>query len=80
MDATRLPTEVELAYEVMSCNAMRVAQEPLGKPHPCAYFRKWGTYHSYDYLGDDVPGRGIIHEASYVGRAPLAPEDRKSVV
>jgi len=71
---TRLPTEVELAYEVMSCNAMRVAQEPLGKPHPCAYFRKWGTYHSYDYVLDEIPVRGIVHEANYVGRAPLAPE------
>jgi hypothetical protein len=74
VDVTRLPTEVELAYEVMSCNAMRVAQEPLGKPHPCAYFRKWGTYHSYDYLSDDHPDRGAITEADYVGRAPLPPE------
>jgi hypothetical protein len=71
---TKLPTEVELAYEVMSCNAMRVAQEPLGKPHPCSYFRKWGTYHSYDYLIDEIPTRGILHEARYVGRAPLTPE------
>jgi hypothetical protein len=71
---TRLPTEVELAYEVMSCNAMRVAQEPLGKPHPCGYFRKWGTYHSYDYTTDGPPDRGIVHETRYVGRAPLAPE------
>jgi hypothetical protein len=73
-DDTRLPTEVELAYEVMSCNAMRVAQEPVGKPHPCGYFRKWGTYHSYDYTTDGPPGRGIVHETRYVGRAPLAPE------
>ena len=29
MTESRLPTEVELAYEVMSCNAMRIAQEPL---------------------------------------------------
>jgi len=71
---TRLPTEVELAYEVMSCNAMRVAQEPLGKPHPCNYFREWGTYHSYDYTADGPLTRGIVHETRYVGRAPLAPE------
>ncbi|MFZ1153538.1 MAG: hypothetical protein WAN93_01395 [Solirubrobacteraceae bacterium] len=71
---TRLPTEVELAYEVMSCNAMRVAQEPIGKPHPCGYFRKWGTYHSYDYTTDGPPGQGIVHETRYVGRAPLTPE------
>ncbi len=71
---TRLPTEVELAYEVMACNAMRVAQEPTAKPHPCSYFRKWGTYHSYDYSPADAPDRGEIREANYVGRAPLAPE------
>lgn len=73
-DDTRLPTEVELAYEVMACNAMRVAQEPTAKPHPCAYFRKWGTYHSYDYTVEDMPRRGVVDEVNYVGRAPLAPE------
>lgn len=73
--AGRLPTEVELAYEVMSCNAMRTAQEPLGRPHPCAYFRRWGTYHSYDYTIEGAPReRGVVHEARYVGRAPLVPE------
>ena len=41
---TRLPVEVELAYEVMSCQAVRIAQEPGKKPHPCSYFRKWGTW------------------------------------
>lgn len=72
---SRLPTEVELAYEVMSCNAMRTAQEPLGTPHPCGYFRKWGTYHSYDYTIEGAPKeRGVVHEAEYVGRAPLVPE------
>lgn len=72
---TRLPTEVELAYEVMSCQAMRVAQEPESAPHPCTYFRKWGTYHSYDYSMDTPPPeRGIVHETRYVGRAPLVPE------
>jgi hypothetical protein len=75
MTSTRLPTEVELAYEVMSCNAMRTAQEPLGKPHPCSYFRKWGTYHSYDYTIEGAPTtRGIVHEARYMGRAALVPE------
>jgi hypothetical protein len=72
---SRLPTEVELAYEVMSCNAMRTAQEPLGKPHPCAYFRKWGTHHSYDYTVEGAPReRGVVHEARYVGRAAVVPE------
>ena len=75
MTESRLPTEVELAYEVMSCNAMRIAQEPLNAPHPCSYFRKWGSYHSYDYTIDGAPTeRGIVHEARYVGRAPLVPE------
>lgn len=72
---TRLPTEVELVYEVMSCNAMRTSQEPLRAPHPCSYFRKWGTYHSYDYtIGGAPKERGIIHQARYMGRAPLVPE------
>jgi hypothetical protein len=75
MAETRLPVEVELAYEVMSCQAMRTAQEPAGKPHPCSYFRKWGTYHSYDYTIEGAPSeRGIVHKARYVGRAPLVPE------
>jgi hypothetical protein len=72
---TRLPVEVELAYEVMSCQAVRVAQEPGKKPHPCSYFRRWGTYHSYDYTEDmPPPERGIVHKTRYVGRAPLVPE------
>ena len=75
MPPPRLPTEVELAYEVMPCNAMRVAQEPLGAPHPCSYFRKWGTYHSYDYAtAGPPPSPGIVHETVYVGRSPLVPE------
>ena len=72
---TRLPVEVELAYEVMSCQAVRIAQEPGRRPHPCSYFRKWGTYHSYDYTEDmPPPERGIVHRTRYVGRAPLVPE------
>jgi hypothetical protein len=72
---TSLPVEVELAYEVMSCQAMRYAQEPIDSPHPCSYFRKWGTYHSYDYTTDDPSlERGIVHETRYVGRAPLVPD------
>ena len=75
MSDSKLPTEVELVYEVMPCNAMRVAQEPGNAPHSCSYFRKWGTYHSYDYVADEVPHEpGIVHETKYVGRAPLVPE------
>src|SRR5205085_11940344 len=72
---TRLPTEVELVYEVMPCNALRTAQEPTGHPHPCTYFRKWGTYHSYDYVVEGPPPtRGIEQPTKYVGRAPALPE------
>ena len=75
MSDSRLPTEVELVYEVMPCNAMRVAQEPGKSPHACSYFRKWGSYHSYDYVIDEAPPEpGIIHKIKYVGRAPLVPE------
>ena len=55
MTETRLPVEVELVYEVMPCNAMRTAQEPGQVPHPCTYFRRWGTYHCYDYVIDGAP-------------------------
>jgi len=72
---TRLPTEVELVYEVMPCNAMRTAQEPGSEPHPCSYFRKWGTYHSYDYAMEGPPPQpGIEQPTVYVGRAPVLPE------
>ncbi|XWN32731.1 MAG: hypothetical protein ROR55_06455 [Devosia sp.] len=75
MSDNRLPTEVELVYEVMPCNAMRTAQEPTTAPHSCAYFRKWGTYHSYDYRVDGPPPQpGVEHASVYVGRAPLVPE------
>jgi len=75
MSETRIPTEVELAFEVMPCNALRVAQEPGKAPHPCAYFRSWGAYHSYDYeTAGPPPEPGIVHPAQYLGRAPLVPE------
>jgi hypothetical protein len=76
MSDNQLPVEVELAYEVMPCNALRSAQEPGNAPHPCSYFRRWGRYHSYDYEKEGPPeGRGIIPgEIQYVGRGPLVPE------
>jgi len=75
MSDNRLPTEIELVYEVMPCNAMRSAQEPTAEPHPCSYFRRWGTYHSYDYREEGPPPRvGVLQETVYVGRAPLVPE------
>lgn len=75
MEVSRLPTEVELVYEVMPCNALRTAQEPGVRPHPCSYFRRWGRYHSYDYAAEGPPPQpGIAQESVYVGRGPLAPE------
>ena len=75
MEGSRLPTEVELVYDVMPCNAMRTEMEPGQKPHPCTYFRKWGTYHSYDYTADGPPPKpGIVQETKYLGRARLLPE------
>jgi hypothetical protein len=71
----QLPTEVELAYETMPCQAMRVAEEPGAQLHPCAYFRQWGTYHSYRYESDAPPSTGrIVQTSQYLGRGPLAPE------
>ena len=75
MNDAHIPTEVELVFDVMPCNAQRVAQEPISQPHPCAYFRKWGTYHSYDYRTDGAPPtRKIQQPVQYVGRASLVPE------
>ncbi len=75
MSDAKLPTEVELVYEVMPCNAMRTSQEPMPGKHPCTYFRKWGTYHSFDYIIDGMPeDREVPLEVKYVGRASLVPE------
>lgn len=76
MPHTQLPLEVELVYETMPCNAMRVAQEPKTPAlHACAYFRQWGTYHSFDYVIDGPqPTPGVPTGVKYVGRAPLIPE------
>jgi hypothetical protein len=75
MGDSRLPTEVELVFEVMPCNALRTAQEPGRAPHPCSYFRRWGSYHSYDYASDGPPPqRGVVHDSVYRGRGPLVPE------
>src|SRR5262245_15197317 len=70
-----LPTEVELVYEEMPCNALRCAQHPGPNAHPCSYFLKWGRYHSYDYETAGPPLKpGIVQRIQYVGRGPLVPE------
>jgi hypothetical protein len=75
MNNSKLPTEVELIYEVMPCNAMRTSQEPSGTQHACTYFRKWGSYHSYDYdESGPPPTPGIEQPSDYVGLAKLTPE------
>ena len=71
--STTIPTEVELVYELMPCNALRVAQAPV--KHACSYFRQWGTYHSYDYAAAGAPhDRSLVQKTEYVGRAALVPE------
>jgi hypothetical protein len=75
MNNSKLPTEVELIYEIMPCIAMRTSQEPSGVQHPCTYFRKWGSYHSYDYDEKGPPVKpGIEQPSDYVGLAKLTPE------
>lgn len=75
MLSSKLPTEVELIYEVMPCNAMLCTQEPIQIKHPCTYFRKWGSYHSYDYLMDGPPPtENIIQRSVYMGKAQILPE------
>lgn len=75
MNNSKLPTEVELIYEVMPCIAMRTSQEPSAVQHPCTYFRKWGSYHSYDYDESGPPHKpGIEQPSGYVGLAKLTPE------
>jgi cytosine/adenosine deaminase-related metal-dependent hydrolase len=70
-----LPTEVQLALEVMPCQAMRRVYEPAGTPHPCAYFGEWGSYHSFDYAGAGPPaGPGIVQDVVYAGKTALVPE------
>ncbi|MGH8907933.1 MAG: amidohydrolase family protein [Egibacteraceae bacterium] len=70
-----LPTEVQLALEVMPCQAMRRVHEPAAQPHPCAYFAEWGSYHSYDYASAGAPDQPNITEPLvYAGKTALAPE------
>ncbi len=70
-----VPTEVELALEVMPCQADRRVYEPADRPHPCTYFARWGVYHSYGYESAGPPASpGIRHPAVYRGKTALVPE------
>jgi imidazolonepropionase-like amidohydrolase len=72
--AFNLPTEVQLALEVMPCQANRRVYEPAEKPHPCTYFAEWGVYHSFDYGAAGPQPLPELDEAIYVGKTYLLPE------
>ncbi len=70
-----LPVEVELALQVLPCQAMHRAYSEGGQPHACAHFAEWGKFHSYDYKDDGAPTvPGIIHPVIYGGKRPTVPE------
>lgn len=70
-----LPTEVELALEVMPCQAMRRSYDSNSRPHPCAYFAEWGFLHSFDYSNAGPPPTPGIRQGSvYRGKRQLVPE------
>ena len=72
--ASQIPTEIELVFELMPCQAERVAQSPGSQPHACSYFVEWGKYHSFDYASAGPPKAGLNGPAVYAGRAALVPE------
>ncbi|CAN5455429.1 hypothetical protein BH10PSE14_BH10PSE14_30750 [soil metagenome] len=70
-----LPVEVELALDVMPCQAMRRSYDGAPQPHACAHFAEWGVLHSYDYEGAGPPaGPGIVQQSVYAGKRPVVPE------
>lgn len=70
-----LPVEVELALEVMPCQAMRRSYDGVAEPHACSHFAKWGSYHSFDYDVEGAPASpGILQQSRYAGKRPLVPE------
>ncbi|HEX8367387.1 MAG TPA: amidohydrolase family protein [Pyrinomonadaceae bacterium] len=72
--AFHLPTEVQLAFEVMPCQANRRVYEPAEKPHPCTYFAEWGVYHSFDYGAAGPKPLPELDQVNYVGKTYLLPE------
>jgi cytosine/adenosine deaminase-related metal-dependent hydrolase len=71
---SNLPTEVQLAFEVMPCQAHRRVYEPAEKPHPCAYFAEWGVYHSFDYDAAGPQPLPELKKVNYAGKTNLLPE------
>jgi cytosine/adenosine deaminase-related metal-dependent hydrolase len=76
MMATKtLPVEVELALQVMPCQAMRRSYTPGRDPHACSHFAEWGVFHSFDYKEDGPPAQpGISQPSTYAGKRPVTPE------
>ena len=75
MSETALPTEIELIYEIMPCADVHSVTHQGKPPLPCSYFRKWGTYHSFDYEAEQpIPTGGILQKSVYAGREPLVAE------
>lgn len=72
---TKLPIEVELALELMPCQALRRSYDSAPKPHPCAYFAEWGYYHTYDYATEGPPPISSIQlPVIYNGKRQVVPE------
>lgn len=70
-----LPVEVELALQVMPCQAMRRSYDAGTQPHACAHFAEWGAFHSFDYsVTGPPPQPGIVHASVYAGKRPVTPE------
>src|SRR5688500_7173312 len=70
-----LPTEVQLALEVMPCQAMHRVYESAATPHACAYFAEWGSYHSFDYASEGPPNTpSIEQQVVYTSKTALIPE------
>ena len=70
-----LPTEIELALEVMPCQALRRSYDSAPQPHACSYFAEWGYYHSYDYGDAGPPESGsTVLPVVYAGKHQVVPE------
>ncbi|CDX20148.1 conserved hypothetical protein [Mesorhizobium sp. ORS 3324] len=75
MPITEVPTEIELLYQIKPCADEHSAQVADRPPLPCAYFRKWGIWHSFDYEPDaPMMHHEIGLKSAYVGRRPLVAE------
>lgn len=70
-----LPVEVELALQVLPCQAMRRSYDAGTQPHACAHFAEWGAFHSFDYSDTGPPPKpGIVQASVYAGKRPVTPE------